>query len=153
MGYTLAYADRMNLAQAQPLGALSSTGYCLAQPGVSYLVWLPSGGSAWVDLSAAGQPMSVEWLHPVTGAIQLAGTVDGGTWRNLTAPFSGPAVLFVYSSQIPSPDINADGLVDITDLFIVISGWGECGDCPADLDANGVVDITDLFGVLGEWTM
>ena len=41
MGDTLAYANRMNLAKAVPHGELASSGYCLADPGEEYLVYLP----------------------------------------------------------------------------------------------------------------
>ena len=60
MGYTLRYSRRMNLAATRPRGELSSTGYCLANPGVEYLVFLPGGGTATVDLSAAPDDLSVE---------------------------------------------------------------------------------------------
>ncbi|UCD75950.1 MAG: hypothetical protein JSV91_03325 [Phycisphaerales bacterium] len=53
-------------------------------------------------------------------------------------------------------DVNADGHVDIDDVFAVLSAWGPCddppADCPEDLDANGVVDIDDLFLVLSHWS-
>lgn len=59
---------------------------------------------------------------------------------------------------MPTPsepaDLNCDGIIDIEDLFIVLSEWGECpdpDDCPADLDGNGVVDVDDLFILLANW--
>jgi Family of unknown function (DUF6298) len=41
MGDTLRYATRMNLAAMVPRQDLASTTYCLADPGVEYLVYLP----------------------------------------------------------------------------------------------------------------
>jgi hypothetical protein len=40
--------------------------------------------------------LNVEWLNPATGVAVQAGTIAGGPSRTLTAPFSGPAVLFLY---------------------------------------------------------
>ena len=60
------------------------------------------------------------------------------------------------SSRIPA-DLNADGLVDGTDLGILLDAWGPCTGgrevpCPADLDQSGVVDGTDLGLLLGSWS-
>ena len=41
MGHTLAYANRMNLAAMTPRDDLASSGYCLANPGEEYLIYLP----------------------------------------------------------------------------------------------------------------
>jgi hypothetical protein len=44
MGHTLAYANRMNLTTTAPHGELASTGYCLANPGENYFVYVPLDG-------------------------------------------------------------------------------------------------------------
>jgi hypothetical protein len=41
MGDTLTYAQRMGLASMAPRNDLASTTYCLAHPGMEYLVYLP----------------------------------------------------------------------------------------------------------------
>ncbi|MFN3650883.1 MAG: DUF6298 domain-containing protein [Armatimonadota bacterium] len=94
MGQTRRYAERVNLAAMAPLPDLASTGYCLADPGQEYLVYLPAGGAVIVDLSAAAGELTAEWLNPVEGGT-AAGTVPGGARRELRAPFSGPAVLYL----------------------------------------------------------
>jgi hypothetical protein len=51
-------------------------------------------------------------------------------------------------------DLNGDGVVDITDLLMMISQWGQCptsGDCPADLNGDGWVTVTDLLAAIGNW--
>ena len=40
MGMTLAYANRMNLVAMRPR-EIASSGYCLANPGEEYLVYVP----------------------------------------------------------------------------------------------------------------
>jgi hypothetical protein len=41
--------------------------YCLAKPGQIYLVYLPHGGSAALDLSGARHRFSVRWFKPTVG--------------------------------------------------------------------------------------
>ena len=96
MGYARSYALRMDLARAVPRGDLSSSGYCLAVAGSEYLVFLPSGGSANVNLAGASGLRSVEWFNPANGQTTAGGTVAGGSVVALTAPFSGMAVLYIH---------------------------------------------------------
>ena len=77
MGHARRCAERMDLAASTPRPELASTGYCLANPGKEYLVYLPEGGDVKVDLSAKGK-FSVEWMHPITGKIVPGGNLDGG---------------------------------------------------------------------------
>jgi len=99
MGYTLTFATRMNLVEMVPETKLSSSGHCLANPGAEYLVYLPSGGTVTVDLSAAKDALSVEWFNPSTGETTKATEVTGGAKLNLTAPFSGDAVLYILRAK------------------------------------------------------
>jgi len=105
LGYTLTYANRMDLASMAPRNDLASTGYCLANPGAEYLVYLPDGGRdtacrvCTVDLSAASGTLAVEWFNPSTGEAASAGTTSGGDSREFTAPFSGDAVLYIASEM------------------------------------------------------
>jgi DNA-binding beta-propeller fold protein YncE len=51
-------------------------------------------------------------------------------------------------------DLNGDCVIDGTDLLILLSEWGKCGDpddCPADLNGDGVVDGGDLLILLANW--
>jgi hypothetical protein len=103
MGYTLSYANRMDLVKMTPQGSLSSTGYCLAQTpstGAEYLVYAPSGGTFTVNLTAMGtsRSLNVEWFNPSTGTTAPAGAVTAGASRSFTAPFSGDAVLYLVDS-------------------------------------------------------
>jgi hypothetical protein len=111
MGYTLIYAKRLHLAAMTPREDLASSGYCLADPGQEYLVYLPvhsnssrsmnpfvrlERGTVTVDLSPASAPFSVEWLNPTTGETIASGTIAGGARRSFRAPFSGDAVLYIW---------------------------------------------------------
>jgi probable HAF family extracellular repeat protein len=54
-----------------------------------------------------------------------------------------------------SADINADGRVNIHDLFAVLGAWGDCddppADCPADLNCDGIVNLKDIMRVIENW--
>ena len=46
-------------------------------------------------------------------------------------------------------DVNGDGVVNIQDLVLVSSNYGETGKNKADVNGDGVVDIVDLVKVAG----
>ena len=85
----------MNLAHATPRNELSSTGYCLTEPGVTYLVFAAEGGDIEVDLTAGDGPFAVEWLSAATDEVARVTSVSGGGKQTLRAPFDGAAVLFL----------------------------------------------------------
>ena len=99
LGYTLRYARRMDLAAMTPQSKLSSTKYCLAAPGREYLVFLPGGGRAEVDLSAAKGPLAVEWFEPAAGKTVKVAAIEGGGKRALAAPFKGDAVVYLVRAK------------------------------------------------------
>lgn len=55
----------------------------------------------------------------------------------------------------PVGDLNLDGVVDGSDLLILLGSWGRCPippfDCPADLDLDEIVGPSDLIILLGNW--
>jgi hypothetical protein len=101
LGYTWRYAQKMDLAAMTPRNEISSTGYCLANPGKEYLVYLPGGGEATVDLSAARGSLAVEWMNLADGTATAAGRVIGGARRAFRAPFAGDAVLYLRAEGHP----------------------------------------------------
>jgi hypothetical protein len=101
MGQALALSRRINLAHATPRSGLSSTGYCLAEPGVSYVVFAPEGGELEVDLTAASSSFQVEWHSVASGMIAKADAITGGAKRLLHPPFTGAAVLFLQRPPRP----------------------------------------------------
>lgn len=117
MGKTRAFALRMNLATTTPRGELASTGYLLAQPGVTYLALNPDGGTITLDLSATRSRFNVEWHNVNTGQTVQASTVQGGGSVSLDPPFDGPAVLFLFiptlaptPTPVPMPTTIPDNL-------------------------------------------
>ncbi len=105
LGYILRYSRKLNLLNVTPQGALSSTGYCLAQTpsaGAEYLVYAPSGGTFTVDLAAmpASRTLTSEWFNPATGqAIAGKPLPAGSSSQSFTPPFSGDAVLYLVDAS------------------------------------------------------
>jgi collagenase-like protein with putative collagen-binding domain len=97
MGYARSYMMRMDLARARPRGDLASSGFCLAVVGSEYLVFLPAGRQAIVDLAGTAGSRTVEWFNPSDGQTGAAETVAGGGKVTITAPFSGIAVAYIHN--------------------------------------------------------
>src|SRR5262245_65996137 len=93
MGYTLAYANRMNLAALTPRSDLSSSKYCLANPGTEYLVYQPKAGEPFsVELKAG--IYRYEWFNPASGTTTGENRVEApGGGHRVKAPVESPSVL------------------------------------------------------------
>ena len=48
-------------------------------------------------------------------------------------------------------DLNADGVVNILDLLLLIGSFGPCEGCPADFDNDGFVGVVDLLALIGNF--
>ncbi len=95
LGYTRRFAERMNLAALKPEPGLASTGYCLANAGVEYLVYQPQPGEGFsVELKAGAY--RYEWFSPTRGATAETGRMEAAEGRRqFKAPFEGDAVLYL----------------------------------------------------------
>jgi len=49
-------------------------------------------------------------------------------------------------------DINCDGIINVTDILLVVGGWGPCNDhCAEDIIPDGTINVLDLLHVIGNW--
>ena len=101
MGQALRLSRMIDLAKSTPQHELASTGYCLAEPGVSYIVFAPEGGKLSLDLSAASGEFTAEWIDPVAGTRSPAGPVGGGARQSFSASSDAAVVLFLKRSSQP----------------------------------------------------
>src|SRR5215831_4934851 len=99
MGYTLKYSQLVDLSSMSPSSEVCSSGYCLINPGREYLVYLPSGGTVRVDLSAASGSFVATWFSPITGQTTSGGTVSAGIPILFTSPINGDTVLYLEATQ------------------------------------------------------
>jgi hypothetical protein len=96
MGDTLRYASRVDLGAMSPRPDLASSRYCLANPGVEYLIYLPEGGSISVDVSESDASYLSEWFVPRTGQVYpglVLTPLEG--YVVTTAPVTADAVLYL----------------------------------------------------------
>jgi len=114
LGHTRTYAEKMNLAYMTPQNSLSSTTYCLANPGIEYLVYQPVSGADF-SVNLVTGTYSYEWFDPVSGLITATGSIsvpDGN--HSFTNPYSATAVLYLLNTgprmpvfcDLGGPDIN-----------------------------------------------
>ena len=85
------FAERVDLARMEPANELASTGYCLAEPGNEYPVYVPAGSKATVDLTGAAGDLETEWIRP-EGGDTVRGRIEGGgsaSCRPLPGPETG----------------------------------------------------------------
>lgn len=66
------------------------------------------------------------------------------------------AVHTAMSDQHPNfGDLNGDGIVDVSDLLILLANWGPCprdNECLGDINNDDVVDVSDLLLLLANWS-
>jgi hypothetical protein len=118
MGYALQYSQLVNLSSMVPDSQLCSTGYCLVNPGLEYLVYLPSGGSVRVDLSAASGSFVVTWFSPLTGQTTSGDTVTGGIPILFTSPIAGDAVLYLQGMSALSQNSDTSSGLSASDTIL-----------------------------------
>ena len=96
MGYTLMFAQRMDLIHMLPEPEVASSTYCLANKGTEYLVYLPEGQEVVVDLEDAPGSFHAEWFNPSTGEFIQSEIVKGSKKISMTSPFgTTDAVLYL----------------------------------------------------------
>ena len=97
MGNTRRLAGRLGLAALTPQPKLSSTGYCLANPGIEYVAYQPASGKEFSVEASAGT-YRFEWWP--AGAAERSG--DGritisGPGQKFKPPIEGEAILHLKS--------------------------------------------------------
>lgn len=83
--------------------------------------------------------------QPPTAAVATIGLFRPGTPTSATVNLKGPS-----APPLPSPDLNGDGVVNASDLTLLLGNWGASG--AGDLDGSGTVDGSDLTLVLSAWS-
>jgi len=94
-----AFFDETGYWLMEPADSLVSEGYCLANPGREYIVFLNSAQPFTLKLEGPAAPLKAEWFQPLTGKRKEAPVMGSGT-AELKPPeewAGGPVVLHVGS--------------------------------------------------------
>lgn len=99
LGQARKYADKINLLKAIPSPELSSTGYCLAQPGSEYLVYQSAADTAFSVQVLPGK-YSYEWFNAALEVMAETGTMTiESTSKIFKAPFSGADAVLLLKRE------------------------------------------------------
>ncbi len=97
-------------------------------------------------------PYSVSWDTILTpnGTHTLVATARDASGNTKTSS-SVTVTVSNAGSTTSSADLNADGRVDVIDLGILLSAWGQTTKPKADINQDGRVDVVDLGILLSKW--
>lgn len=99
MRATVRLAAEFDLARLVPHGGLASSGFCLAEPGRTYIAFrLAGSGELSLDLSAAPGSLRAKWIAAISGQTVWAADVPGGSRRVIACPFNGDGVLVLTTA-------------------------------------------------------
>jgi glucose/arabinose dehydrogenase len=93
-----------------------------------------------------------EWT-PDVGSISVVTSFGEDAWGELYFGEDNSGEVYRMEPVIPRrvADVNCDTVVNVADLFLLLSEWGNCIGCKSDLNGDDVVDVTDLFILLADW--
>jgi hypothetical protein len=116
MGYAFKYSQLVDLSSMSPRSELCSTGYCLINPGREYLVYLTSGGTVRVDLSAVSGSLVANWFSPTTRQTLSGGTVSATSGSfTVPAPSNSGIYEFRYLLNDGYNSVKQSNIVNVTD--------------------------------------
>ncbi|MHC4798410.1 MAG: PKD domain-containing protein [Planctomycetota bacterium] len=125
MGYTLSYANRMNMANVIPQPSTTSTPcstkYCLYDAGEEYLIYQSTSGAFTVNFPAGSY--DYEWFNLDNGTVVSEDSLiwSGGS-RSFTPPISGDVVLFLRKGGRPNAVIDANPTIGYPPLMVNFDG-------------------------------
>jgi subtilisin family serine protease len=89
-------------------------------------------------------------LRETADDVQAAGFDTLSGWGRIDAH---AALMEVKESLGVPGDVNGDGVVNVSDVVLLLVAWGSCdANCDADLDGDGLVAVSDLVIVFLNWS-
>jgi len=119
------------------------------------VIWTAEDGIQRLkDVLAAKGATGMKGWRLVNGYLSDDGLNIGGRGRHPDNPnWPYPFFATLPAKSVPG-DLDGDGVVDVSDLLLLLGEWGTCADpndCPADLNNDGVVNVSDLLILLANW--
>jgi hypothetical protein len=156
-GRLVRFMESTNVSEMAPHDEVvtSGTGYCLANLGSEYIIYLPDGGSVTADLSDATGTLNVEWYDPKDGTYYDEGTITGGGSEIFTPPFSGDAVLHIVSTVFDTgggtyPSISGTHTGTIKPIDVIPVQKMYTYPCPGTGGHSEYVRIWNASGTIAE---
>ena len=152
LGSVYGYSDNLLLADFDAPGSTSTDPKAISLP----LEYLPapgdSGGGLFANIN--GQTMLVgvtSFLVGISDGVANASYSDLAAWTRVSSYYDW--IHSIVPPQVtPLPgDLNFDGIVDIFDVNVISSHWGQPGP-QGDANGDGIVDIFDVNFVSSHWT-
>jgi len=66
-------------------------------------------------------------------------------------PAGADTIVMPYAGQKEGPDLNGDGMINMTDFSIFAGQWMQSGSLDANFDQQGKVDFADLIRITENW--
>ncbi len=116
----------------------------------------------WIEIQIIFPGFVGEWSWSASqemfewSATQGFDAADIDYWTRVSWDPTHPIdlVFKLIGTEVVAGDLNNDGVVNGTDLILLLGAWGacdDCNDCPADLDGDCTVGTGDLITLLGNW--
>jgi len=99
LGRTRSFAERINLNAMPPRNDFASSHYCLANPGVEYLVYVPDDDRVEVYLGTESKRFNVEWFHALSGESEQNEPLAASGMTVFTSPFGLDSVLYLRALE------------------------------------------------------
>jgi hypothetical protein len=93
MGQARRWAERVDLNHMLPRPDFASSRYCLVNPGVELLVYMPDDDRAMVYLGIEPKTYEAEWFDTRTGETRQGDPVCGGGSRQIISPLGIESLL------------------------------------------------------------
>ncbi len=142
------------IAEESIIGAVPDGGFAYWQ-GTSMSSPLVSGAIALVRSQHPELPTNSELWSTLTNTLletaqnidvenpNFFGLLGAGRMNVAAAVFEGP-----NAPQLG--DLNGDGVIDVADVLLVVSSWGQVH-TSADLNGDGTVNVVDLLILIETW--
>lgn len=95
------FIERTKWWEMQPRDDIVTSGHCFTKLGEEYVIYSQFGGPTSVNLSDVQGSLPMQWLNPREGTYSEPQQIEGGTWVNLSPPFSGDWVLHIGEGANP----------------------------------------------------
>lgn len=123
------------------------------------------GGQTWTNVETvgpAGPGTAGGWFHhtfavenfiDLTNQVQVRFVASDYDPQSLVdAAVDMFRVRTVECQDLCPADLNGDSVIDVSDMLMVLSAWGQCGQpCLGDLNNDGVIDVSDMLMILSAW--